>query len=92
MSLATTIRPIEYLETHAGEALDHVTAARQPMVVTRDGRPVAVIQDVESYESARETIAMLRLVARGMGEIERGESSPLSEVRDRARGWNPAAA
>lgn len=39
-----------------------------------------VIQDIESYQSAKETIAMLKLAALGRKSVERGRVKPVRKA------------
>jgi hypothetical protein len=45
----------------------------------------AVIQDVASYQETQETLALLKILALGSRQVERGEITPLSEVVSRLR-------
>jgi len=44
-----------------------------------------VIQDVASYEETQETLALLKILALGSQQVERGEVTPVSEVVERLR-------
>ena len=58
---------------------------RKPMIITQNGEAKAVIQDVASYEETQETPALLKILALGSQQAERGEITPISEVVDRLR-------
>ena len=58
---------------------------RKPMIITQNGEAKAVIQDVASYEETQETPALLKILALGSQQVERGEITPISEVADRLR-------
>jgi hypothetical protein len=45
----------------------------------------AVIQDVTSYEETQETLALLKILALGSQQVERGEITPISEVAGHLR-------
>ena len=51
----------------------------------------AVLQDVASYEETQETLALLKILALGSQQVERGEVTPLSEVAKRLRSKATAA-
>ena len=55
------------------------------MIITRNGEAKAVIQDVASYEETQETLALLKILALGSRQVERGELTPVSEVVKRLR-------
>lgn len=45
----------------------------------------AVIQDIASYETAHETLALLKILALGNQEIEAGKVDPVAEVACRIK-------
>jgi PHD/YefM family antitoxin component YafN of YafNO toxin-antitoxin module len=55
------------------------------MIITQNGAAKAVIQDVASYEETQETLALLKILALGSRQVERGEITPISEVASRLR-------
>ena len=58
---------------------------RKPMIITQNGEAKAVIQDVASYEETQEMLALLKILALGSQQVERGEITPISEVAGRLR-------
>ena len=85
MRYSTQIRPISYLKANAAEVLQVLEEQRKPMIITQNGEAKAVIQDVTSYEEIQETLALLKILALGSQQVERGEITPISEVVDRLR-------
>ena len=85
MRYSTQIRPISYLKANAAEVLRVLEEQRKPMIITQNGEAKAVIQDVTSYEETQETLALLKILALGSQQIERGEITPVSEVAGRLR-------
>ena len=85
MRYSTQIRPISYLKANAAEVLQVLEELRKPMIITQNGEAKAVIQDVASYEETQETLALLRILALGSQQVERGETTPISEVASRLR-------
>jgi prevent-host-death family protein len=83
---STQIRPISYLKANAAEVLQVLEEQRKPMIITQNGEAKAVIQDVTSYEETQETLALLKILALGSQQVERGEITPISEVAGRLRG------
>ncbi len=76
MSITEDIRPISELRSHAAQLLDQVKETRRAVVITRNGHPAGVLQDVESYEQLRKGIAMLKLIAQGEADIRAGRTIP----------------
>jgi prevent-host-death family protein len=63
VSRKTSIKPITYMKTHAADILAAVSETREAIVITHNGEGKMVIQDIDTYESNRQTIAMLKLAA-----------------------------
>lgn len=72
MGLRDTIKPISYLKAHPAELVEQVSRTREPVIVTQNGEPRAVLQDIESFEQMRRAIAILKLAAQGEAEIQAG--------------------
>jgi prevent-host-death family protein len=85
MRYSTQIRPISYLKANAAEVLQVLEEQRKPMIITQNGQAKAVIQDVASYEEIQETLALLKLLALGNQQVERGEITSIAEVASRLR-------
>jgi len=82
---STQITPISYLKANAAEVLQVLEEQRKPMIITQNGEAKAVIQDVASYEETQEMLALLKILALGSQQVERGEITPISEVAGRLR-------
>ena len=85
MRFTTQVRPISYLKANAAEVLTQLAECREPMVITQNGEARAVLQDVASYESTQEALAMLKILALGNRQVERGRIKPLNAVIARLR-------
>jgi prevent-host-death family protein len=85
MRYSTQVKPISYLKANAAEVLEHITQARQPMLITQNGEARAVLQDVASYEETQETLALLKILALGQQDVEAGRLKPVAEVVERLR-------
>nr|WP_275888846.1 type II toxin-antitoxin system prevent-host-death family antitoxin [Desulfoprunum benzoelyticum] len=55
------------------------------MVITQNGEVRAVLQDIESYEQAQETMALLKILALGTRQIEEGKVQPAGDAVQRLR-------
>src|SRR5271155_142141 len=82
---STQIKSISYLKANAAEVLQVLEEQRKPMIITQNGEAKAVIQDVTSYEETQETLALLKILALGSQQVERGEITPIAEVVNRLR-------
>ena len=85
MKLSNQIKPISYLKAHAAEIIRKLGEQREPLVITQNGEAKVVIQDIESYEQTQETMALLKILALGMRQIEKGKVLPADDVIKRLR-------
>jgi prevent-host-death family protein len=80
MKLSRQIKPISYLKAHAAEIVRNIGEQREPLVITQNGEAKVVLQDIESYEQAQETMALLKILALGRRQIEKGKVEPAANV------------
>ena len=85
MTLSIRIRPISYLKAHAAEIVRNLAEQQEPLVITQNGEAKVVIQDIESYEKTQQTMALLKILALGMRQIEEGKILPAKNVIHRIR-------
>ncbi len=85
MKLSSQIKPISYLKAHAAEIVRKMGEHREPLVITQNGEAKVVIQCIESYEQTLETMALLKILAIGMHQIEEGKVLPAKDVIKRLR-------
>ena len=50
------------------------------MIITQNGEAKVVVQDNASYEQTQETMAMLKIMALGMRQVEAGDMETSTEV------------
>jgi len=85
MKLANQIKPISYLKAHAADVVRDLAEQREPLIITQNGEAKMVLQDIESYEETQETLALLKILALGSQQMEKGEVTPVSTVLKRLR-------
>ena len=85
MKLSSQIKPISYLKAHAAEIVRKLHERREPLVITQNGEAKVVMQDIETYEQAQETMALLKILALGTRQIEQGKVEPARDVIKRLR-------
>jgi len=85
MKLSSQIKPISYLKAHAAEIVRNLGEQREPLVITQNGEAKVVMQDIESYEQTQETMALLKILALGIRQIEEGKVQPAEDVIKRLR-------
>ena len=85
MKLSRQIKPISYFKANAAEIVRQLAKQREPMVITQNGEPTAVIQDIASYEETQETMALLKILALGNLQIEAARITPAATAIKRMR-------
>ncbi len=76
MNYAKRIEPVTALKTKSAELIRKAQETGQPIIITQNGKPTAVLQDVESFQRQREALTLLKILARGDHEL--GEGGVLS--------------
>ena len=89
MKLSRQIKPISYFKANAAEIVRQLAKQREPMVITQNGEPTAVIQDIASYEETQETMALLKILALGNLQIEAGRITSAATAIKRLRQRKP---
>jgi prevent-host-death family protein len=80
MRMDKDIRPITYLKSRAADLLKQVNETRRPVIITQNGEPRAVVQDPKSYESMRNALGLMKLIAQGEEDIRRGKVRQQEQV------------
>jgi prevent-host-death family protein len=84
--MAKTI-PVKELRAELAEMLDEVADRREHIIVTRRGRPAAVLVPIDEYEGLEETAEILsdpaavRAIQRGLADFKAGRTATLEEVK-----------
>jgi PHD/YefM family antitoxin component YafN of YafNO toxin-antitoxin module len=80
MKFSSQVRPISYLKSHAAEIAKELSESREPMLITQNGEARLVVMDVHSYEEQEQTLALLKMLALGNSDIEKGRFRPVEDV------------
>lgn len=80
MNIIKDIKPVTYLKNSTAELLRELHQNRRPVIITQNGTASAVIQDPESYDNMRNTIALLKLLNAGEKNISEGNMKNQSDV------------
>lgn len=83
MNYAKGIEPVTVLKTRSAELIRQAQETGQPIIITQNGKPTAVLQDVESFQRQREALNLLKILARGDQEIVEGKSLSHENVMQR---------
>lgn len=83
--------PVRELRSELSQVIDQVADLREHVIVTRHGRPAAVLVPVDEYEALEETAEILSdaetmaAIEEGRREVERGDTVTLDELRHELR-------
>ena len=75
--------PLTDLKTNPGRVVRHAAESHRPVLLTRRGRGIAVMQSVADYEAAEEERAFMRAVIEGLADLETGREASLLEAKAR---------
>ena len=75
------IVPLSDLKVNPGKVVRHVTDEHRPVLLTSRGRGVAVVQNLQDFESAAEERLFMRAVVKGMVDLEEGRKKKLRQVK-----------
>lgn len=79
--------PVREFRTRLSELLGDVADRRDHVLVTRNGKPAAVLVPIDEYEALEETAeilsdsATLSAIEAGITDLARGDSVTLEELR-----------
>ena len=85
MKLSSQVKPISYLKAHAAEIVRNLAEQQEPIVITQNGEAKVVIQDIDSYEKTQQTMALLKILALGIRQVEEGDVVSANEAIKRVR-------
>jgi prevent-host-death family protein len=91
LKLSEDLRPLSDLEARASEVVDQVRETGRPVVLTREGRGVAVVLSVEAFEELQGSVTrgeVHRAVEDAERDIAGGRWVEHSEVLDKLQRWS----
>ena len=72
--------PLTRLTNEAEDIFRHLGDNGDPLVVSLDGRPAAVIQDYERYEKTRRGLELWKILSYRIRDTEQGHTLSLDEA------------
>lgn len=87
ISVMTETLSLSYVKAHLSELTDRVEGEHERVVVTRNGRPAAVLLSPEDLESLEETLAtlsdpeLMRQIREGEAAVEAGDTTTLKDLQ-----------
>lgn len=97
MILVMETLPLSHVKAHLSEIADRVEGEHDRVVVTRKGRPAAVIVSPDDLESLEETLAVLsdpelmRQIRAGEAAVDSGDTMTLEELEENLKRRREAA-
>ena len=85
MSMKEDIRPVTFLKNRCADLLAQIHLTQRPVIITQNGTPRGVLQDVETYERMRQALGLLKIIAQGEFDVHRGRTLPQKEVFSQIR-------
>ena len=85
MDTSQDIEPITTLKRAAAELIARAKERQSPIVITQNGKPAAVLQDVGTYERQRQALLLLKLIAQGERDYEAGRTQTSTQALARIR-------
>ncbi len=79
------IKPISYLKSHTADILKRISEKHNSMVITQSGEAKAVLIDIESYQKIMNALGIMRLIAIGEKDVEKGRMIESQKVIDSIR-------
>jgi len=83
MNYADGIEPVTVLKTRSAELIRQARESGQPIIITQNGKPTAVLQDVESFQRQREALTLLKILTKGDQELTAGKGISHDEALQR---------
>ena len=81
VSIATAVEPVTQLKTRSAQLIRTAKETGQPIIITQNGRATAILQDVDSYQAQRDALLLLKFLAQGDQELNRGQAIGHSRVK-----------
>lgn len=75
--------PLGDMKVNPGKIVRGVDETGRPVLLTSDGRGVAVVQSLSQYEAAQEEREFMRAVVAGLADIDAGRVTSLADVKRR---------
>ncbi len=81
INLIDDIKSLSTFRAEATTCIKHVHNTKRPMVITQRGKGVAILLDINEYESLQEKIELLQDVYKAEKQIKLGEVSTHTQAQ-----------
>jgi prevent-host-death family protein len=79
------VRPITELKNRTADLVRTVSEEGRSITITQNGEAKVVVMDVDTYDRWRSAMALLKALAQGEADVERGHKVKQAEAFRRAR-------
>ena len=79
------VRSITQLKNRTADLVREVSEEGRPITITQNGAAKVVVMDVDNYDRWRASMALLKLLALGEADVERGRTVKQADAFRRAR-------
>lgn len=83
MDFTKNVEPVTTLKTRSSELIKRAQESGQPVIITQNGKPTAVLQDVESFQKQRDTLLLLQALVQGDVDYREGRSLTHGQAKAR---------
>jgi len=80
LNLKNSVKPISYIKTHASRIVQELSETGGSYIITQNGKAKAVLQDLQSWEETRESLALLKVLALSTKSLEKGDYKSLDNA------------
>lgn len=83
MDITTAVHPVTALKSDSARLIRRARETGQPIVITQNGKPSAVLVDVESYARERKAFALLKILSQGDADYRAGRVHTHEQAKKR---------
>ena len=85
------IVPLGEFKAKAAQILRNLSGSDEPLIITQNGRPAAVVLSPGAFEDIRERQRLLEMVAEGIADAEAGRVYDDKQTRAWLKSWGTDA-
>jgi prevent-host-death family protein len=87
INVSEGIVPLGEFKTKASKIIRDLAGSDEPLVITQNGRPAAVLMSPAAFQEMRERHKFLQAVAEGLADSEAGRITDHKKVRQWLESW-----
>jgi len=81
MNAMPSIEPVTALRSQSSALIRRARDAKEPIIITQNGRATAVLQDIDSYQHQQEQLLMLKYLAQGEQSLRTKPTIPHEKMK-----------